>query len=364
MQKPKIAILVDALTNKGGIERVMLEVAKYYDADVYVGVYNPETSFEELKKLKITQLITKKLPNKLNTLYSWYKFSKLKLKKKYDCFLFFGTGSLNAAKNHKPNIWYCTSPSRYLYDLYERELTYLNGINKPLFKITSFFMKKIDQKNNKEIREIITISNHIQKRVKKYYNRDSTVIYPFVDIEKFKFIEQGDFYFSSGRLDRIKRVNLIINAFKKMPSKKLVIASDGPEKNNLMELAKDSKNISFLGYVSEQKLNELYGKCTASIYLSYNEDFGLIPIESMSAGKPCIATNQGGFKETIIHKKTGYLVDNPEKVEEVINAVNYIDKKRAILMRTECEKRANLFSKRKILDDINKLISSQTKKES
>ena len=122
MKKPRIAILVDAITNKGGIERVVLEVAKYYDADIYAGIYSAETSFEELKKLKITQLINKKLPRKLNTLYSWHKFSTLKLKKKYDCYLFFGTGSLNAAKNHKPNIWYCTSPSRYLYDLYSCSL--------------------------------------------------------------------------------------------------------------------------------------------------------------------------------------------------------------------------------------------------
>jgi glycosyltransferase involved in cell wall biosynthesis len=110
-------------------------------------------------------------------------------------------------------------------------------------------------------------------------------------------------------------------------------------------MCKNYNNIEFKGPVSEQELYELYGKCKATLYLSYKEDFGIIPIESMAAGKPCIATNEGGFKETIIHKKTGYLVNNPEDINQVINAVDWIDKN-ATKLKKYCESRSRLFSKK------------------
>jgi len=355
MKKLKVAILIDSIVNKGGIERMMLEIAKFYDADIYVGDIDYKTTFSSFSNLNISKITTKKFSNKFNTLHIWYKFRTLRLKQKYNLYILSGTGALNSAKKYRPNLWYCTSPSRYLYDLYKREKSYQKGIGKLLFPIITSIQRKIDRFNVSYVDKIISISKNIEKRVKKYYNRNSTVIYPFVDIDKFKYISQGDFYLSVARLDRIKRIDLIINAFKKMSNKKLIIASSGPEENKLKKLAKGYKNIIFLGYVTESKLKELYGTCIATLYLSYMEDFGLIPVESMSAGKPCIATNQGGFKETIIHKKTGFLVDNPTKVNEVIDAVEWLDKKQALLMKNECIKRSKIFSQDKILKEIDKL---------
>ncbi|MFH2020868.1 MAG: glycosyltransferase [archaeon] len=350
----RIAILVDALMNRGGVERMMLEIAKHYNADIYAGIYKLESTFPEFKDVKVTSLVSTKLPGSIRTLKLWYEFSKLKLD--YDFYLMCGSGSLNAAKNNKPNIWYCTAPSRYLYDLHENEMKYQKWPKRELFKIITNHLRKRDQSNMKNIGRIISISKNTHARVKKYYSRDSDIVYPFVDVSKYRYIETGDFYLSAARLDRIKRVDLIINAFKKIPDKKLVIVSDGPEKNSLVSLASGCANISFSGYVSEEKLKELYGKCIATIYLSYKEDFGLIPIEGNAAGKPCIATNDGGFRETIQHKKTGYLVDEPENTKQVVEALNWMSKERSVSMKEVCIRQSKKFSQKKILKQIDNLI--------
>jgi glycosyltransferase involved in cell wall biosynthesis len=344
----KVAIFIDALINLGGVERLVLEQAKQFNADIYVGRFWKQATFPEFKKCKIITLTKnpergfKTFQDKLFTLSLWLKFSKLKLKG-YDLFIIHGSAALNAAKNNHPNLWYCHSPSRYLYDLYQEEYNKQTGLRKIVYPLITGLLMKKDQTNVKFIDKILVNSKNVQERVKKFYNRESSVLYPFVDIKRFKFIKSGDFYLSSCRLDKIKRVDLTIKAFLKMPDKKLVVASDGPEKGRLFALADGAKNITFLGYVSEEELRVLYGSCIATIYLSYKEDFGIVPIESMSAGKPCIATNDGGFKETILHKQTGYLVNRPESVDEVVAAVKYINKALAVKMRKACENRAASF---------------------
>jgi glycosyltransferase involved in cell wall biosynthesis len=362
----KVAIFIDALINMGGVERLVLEQAKLFNADIYVGRFWKQATFPEFKKCKIIALTKtpgtgfKTLKDKLFTISLWLNFSRLKLKR-YDLFIIHGSAALNAAKNNRPNIWYCHSPSRYLYDLYQEEYSKQVGLGKIVYPLVTGLLRKKDQKNVNYVDKILVNSKNVQVRVKKYYNKDSSVVYPFVDIKRYKFIKSGDFYLSSCRLDKIKRVGLAVKAFLKMPDKKLVVASDGPEKEKLFALADGAKNITFLGYVSEEELRELYGDCIATIYLSYKEDFGIVPIESMSAGKPCIATNDGGFKETVLHKQTGYLVDRPESVEEVIAAVKYINRARAVKMRKMCENRAASFGldvfRKKMLKEARELVN-------
>ncbi|MBT3720054.1 glycosyltransferase, partial [archaeon] len=300
MRSLKVAIFADAIVNRGGGERIILEQAKHFNADIYTIRYISEKTFSDFKTLKVhllskfNQIGYSKILGKIFTLYSWYIFSTLKLKKKYDVYIFHFAGSLNAAKNFYPNVWYCHSPSRYIYDMYNEELNKHKDILKLFYPLTTKFMRFIDQKNVGYIDKILVNSKNVQNRVKRFYGRESKVVYPFVDIKKVKYITQKKYYLSAARLDRIKRIDLIIKAFKKMPDKKLVVVSDGPEKKRLKKLANNCLNITFLGYIDEEKLMKLYGECIATIYLSYKEDFGMVPIEGMAAGKPCIATNEGG----------------------------------------------------------------------
>jgi len=350
----KIAILVDSLRNKGGVERIVLEQAKYLNADIYAGRYNLNTTFAGFKKLKIKTLIPSTFPQKLGSLILRKKYATLKLKK-YDFYIFHGGASLEAAKNHKPNIWYCHSPSRYLYDLYIEELKKHNLIIKPFFILITTILRTRDQNNVANIDTILVNSMNVQKRVQKYYKRKAKVLYPFVDLNAFKWLKQGDFYLSTARLDPIKRIDVLVRAFKQMPNKKLIIASSGTMEQKIRKMAQDHKNIKVLGWVSEKKLHQLYGTCIATLSVSYKEDFGLIPIESMACGKPCIATKEGGHKETIINKKTGLLI-TPKNIQEIIKAVNWVTPERAKQMRKECEKRARRYSLKEHMKRLRKLM--------
>ena len=338
----RIAILTDTLANKGGMERLVLKQSKVYDADIITGKYYPDRTFEEFKNRRITTLLPSKPHSSFDTINLWRKFASLKLD--YDFYIFHGIGPVNAAKNCKPNLWYCHSPSRYLYDLYEEELAKRKWPYNLFFEIATNIMRYIDQKNVKHVDTIVTNSKNVKKRVFKYYNRFAKVVYPFVDTNKFKFIKQGDFFLSSSRLDPIKRVDLVVKAFQKMPNEKLVVISHGPAEREIEALCATFPNITFEGAVSDERLAELYGTCKAGIFLSHKEDFGMVPIECMSAGKPAIATNDGGFKESIKHLQTGYLVDDPTDFDQIQSAVLWLTDKRVAKMKKACEERAEEFS--------------------
>ena len=339
--KPKIAILVSGVGNRGGVERIALLQAQHFNADIYTGRYDPKTTFPEFQDIKVTELYKGKLPRRIASFLIRFKFKKLKLKG-YDFFIFHGGHSLAAAKNHKPNMWYCHAPTRWLYDLYEDEVRKFKPLKRTIFKIIAYILKKDDQKNVKHINKIITNSENVKDRVRRFYNRNATVIYPFVNLDKFKFREFGDFYLSSGRVDPIKRTTLLVQAFQKMPNKKLVVASGGPDLDKVKKMAEGYPNIEVLGWVSDKKLAQLYADCLATVYVSYREDFGMVPPESMSCGKPCIGSNDGGMKETIIHEKTGLLID--VNIENIIKAVNWLTKEKAMKMKEACIERAKKFS--------------------
>jgi len=357
----KIAILVDSLTNKGGVQRVVLSLAKTFNADIYTGRYNPKTTFSELDKFNIKVIGNEKLPLRLGSLFLKFKFKRLKLN--YDFYIFLGGEALGAAKKNKPNLWWCCTPRIWLYYTTKQDLAILGFLKRSMIRLLLPFLRFEDKAKVKHIENIVSISENVKQRVKKVYNRDTKVIYPFVDIAKFRYIKSEDFYLSTARLTPDKRVDIIVEAFKEMPDKKLIVASGGCDLEKIKKLAKGYKNIEVLGWISDKKLAELYGKCLVTIAASYFEDFGMIAIESMAAGKPVIAPGDKGFAETVIDKKTGLLIDPTKK--NIIRAVKELTPEKARKMRSLCEKRAKLFTKEKFIKDmkntINEILNSYEK---
>lgn len=360
----KIAIITEFLYNFGGIEKSILSLTKGLErkgigVDIYSGIYDSEKTFPEFKKFKIKSFKKEKLPAAINSIYLRWKFSRLRLKG-YDAFVFFGFHSIAAAKNNTPNCWWATQPLSYLYGwggsgTNKQELIGLKKmyfVNRVLIKVYLSILSFIDKKNIKYVDKILPISENVRKRLQKAYpnKKIAEAVYPPVDINRFKYISTEDYYLSVSRLSPEKNVDKIIMAFKKMPDKKLFIVGMGPERDKLLKLAENNKNIKFLGFVEESELVKLFGKCCATIYFSNGEDFGMGPIESMAAGKPSIAINEAGFKETIIHNKTGLLI-GPD-VEDIVNAVKYLTKKRVKKMKTSCENRAKFFSEDKFIEGI------------
>jgi len=220
----------------------------------------------------------------------------------------------------KPNclhICYCHTPTRYLWSdthQYINELKY----NKWLKKVISLILNRIriwDRLAADRVDIFIANSITVKKRIAKYYRRDSSVIYPPVETEKFSIIDlskqaKEDKYFLAGcRLAPYKRVDLVVEAFKKLGADyKLKIFGDGVDLERLKIIANKSENIEFLGRVSEEEKAKLFQGAQAFIN-PQEEDFGITVVESMASGRPVIAYRLGGATETIIEGKTGVFFD-------------------------------------------------------
>ncbi|WP_353571716.1 glycosyltransferase [Candidatus Albibeggiatoa sp. nov. BB20] len=251
-----------------------------------------------------------------------------------------------AIQNHQNgrNILYCHTPPRFVYD---QKDFYLQQVSLPLRPLLKGFICYLQPRYEQAVRQmdvVIANSKNIQRRIKHYLNQDSTVIYPPCEIQCYHWQTQGDYYLSTARLDPLKRVDKIVQAFKLLPQKKLIIASGGSELVKLKKLAQDAENIQFTGWLSDSKLQDLIANAIATIYLPHNEDFGMSPVESMSAGKPVIGVAEGGLLETIIPNQTGFLLPPDFDVATLIQTIQQLDKPTALAMRETCEQTAQQFS--------------------
>ncbi|MDM8566519.1 glycosyltransferase [Candidatus Halobeggiatoa sp. HSG11] len=263
--------------------------------------------------------------------------------KNYETVIYSGFYTPLAINNHTngKNILYCHTPPRFIYD---QKKFYLKRLPIHLRPLLLTFIKYLQPRYEHAVANmdiIIANSENVSQRIQHYLGKQSTVIHPPCDTKRFQWLGQENYYLSMGRLDPLKRIDLIVQAFLKMPDKKLIIASGGEELPRLQKLAKQSNNIHLTGWVDEQKLTELVGKSIATLYLAKDEDFGMSPVESMAAGKPVIGTAEGGLLETIIPFKTGFLLQ--PSVSAICQAVSTMTPKTALNMRNDCEKQAQNF---------------------
>lgn len=219
------------------------------------------------------------------------------------------------------HICYCYTPMRYAWDLYHiylLEAGLLTGISGFAAKMMLHKLRTWDIISSNRVDHFVAISNHISKRIKKTYNRDSVVIYPPVDVHLFECIpDKEDFYMTASRMVSYKRINIIVDAFNTMPDKKLVVIGDGPEMKKIK--SKAGKNIEILGYQEFASLKSYMQKAKAFIFAA-EEDFGIIVVEAMACGTPVIAFNKGGVSETVNDNKVGVLFEkqSPESIKEAV----------------------------------------------
>lgn len=361
-KKIKIGVFHDTLTKKGGAGRVAIELANHLDADLITSGFNLELKkWVDIKtevidigniSIKSSYLIGYNLEVPLRFFLNRKNFD-------YDIYIFSGFSSIFASRPNKLNIWLCHTPNRILYDLRKIRLERANIIKKIFYKIYIKILYSRDQniiKNN--MQKIISVSKNVKQRVKKYYKRKAEIIYSPIDTKKFKFKKFGDFYLTVSRLEIEKRIDLIAKAFVRLPNKRLVIIGDGPEKKKILKVIKCNKNIELLSNVDDGKLRELYSTCLATIYMPFNEDFGLVPLEGMASGKACIAANEGGCKETVINGKTGFLIKATE--EDIVKVIKKFNQKKAKQMKEECVKQSKKFDTKNYIKNWKKVIQNAT----
>jgi glycosyltransferase involved in cell wall biosynthesis len=256
----------------------------------------------------------------------------------------------------KKNIAYMHTPPRHLYDCYEDRLREYPLWKKILFVPFAIVNRWRFEWLSKKFDVIATNSKNVQARIKQYLHRDSVVVYPPCNTLLFKNLGQGNYFFSWARLYPIKRVDKIVEAFTRMPDKKLIVASGGPDEERIRKLAEGHSNITILGWISDEDLLKYVGNCLATIYIPVREDFGMSPVESMTAGKPVIGVAEGGMLEVIEDGKNGVLLKSDFTIDDIILAVKNTTSDVAKKMEEECLRTAEKFTEEKFVEGIEKVI--------
>lgn len=311
----KIALIHDYITAFGGAEKTFKVLTELFpEAEVYTLFYDPEIKKKFFPKTKIRTSFLQKFPAILKKKYQLllpflpvaaetldFREFNLVISSSFS----FTKGIITRPRTK--HICYCYSPNRYLWlDKSQKTVLWKNPVSKLLFH----YVRIWDRQASERVDHFVAISKTVQKRIEKYYKRDSVVIYPPVDTQvsgsKFQVSrKKEEFYLIVSQLRRYKRIDLAVDAFNKL-GLKLVIIGEGQERERLERKAK--KNIKFLGWQPNRIVSRYYKNCTAFIFPS-EDDFGIAPVEAMAHAKPVLAYRKGGAIETIIEGKTGEFFD-------------------------------------------------------
>ena len=360
MNRSSTIIVHDAFAFKGGGERLVHILCKELEADLAFG-YKKDGSFNlsELRGHLINLKSESKIPlwRTLNRLHTFCK--KTRFLNNYENVIYTGQNSPLAISNHSKgkNIYYCHTPPRSIYDLKEVHLASHSPLQKLAHIFYSSIFKPLYEKAINKMDVIVANSKNVQNRIHKFFELNSTVIYPPCETKKFRWLGQKDYYLSTARLAPYKRIDIIIRAFSMLPHKRLIVSSTGPEERRLKKLADGFNNIQFTGNMNDQELQKLIGNSIATIYIPKDEDFGMSPVESMASGKPVIGVREGGLLETIVHEKTGLLSNPDPSPEELIQVIQEMTAKQAFSMRADCEERAMAFRTENFIEKMRELIN-------
>jgi len=212
---------------------------------------------------------------------------------------------------------------------------------------------------------ILTNSKNTQARIQKYLWLKSYVVYPPVDSSKFRYISDEGYFLSFARLADAKRVDKIVEAFIWLPHEKLIViyGKNDPQKEKIINMAHWYPHIQCITLENNDELYSYIGKARATIYIPIDEDFGMSPVESMSAWKPVLWVNEGGLKESIIHKETWFLLRENFSIDDIREAVSYLNSDICMSMSESCTKQAELFSLKNFDTQLHLYLSDEYKKK-
>lgn len=332
----KIVIVHDYIKEYGGAERVLEALHEVFsDAPVYTTVYLPKflgPHRNRFEKWDIKTSFLQYLPFKSKLIspirlvapfvFKSFDFSK------FDIIIVSATGAYSPniiqkskAKSQKL-ICYCHTPPRYLYGFATAREWKNNWVFRILGELGNHFLRLIDFKSAQNVDYFIANSKNVAGRIKKFYRKNSTVIYPPIEISNLKSqitnkskiqnskysIQNTEYYLAGGRLARPKHIDLIVETFSKL-NLPLKIFGRGFAGYELELKSKAKSKIEFLGEVTDEEKLDLMKNAKAFIFASEDEDFGITPVEAMSMGTPVIAYRSGGVLETVVDGKTGLFFD-------------------------------------------------------
>ena len=351
-----IALVHDQLQEFGGAERVFLALKKIYpQAEVFTSFYNKEAlsnNAPDYKRWKIKTSWASYIPF-FGKLYSPLRFLAPSIWESFDFSkydLVISSSGWYMSKNIKTkkptvHISYVHHPPRYLY-VYETAMEWQKYWPVRIYAhIINHQLRVWDYYASQRANYFIVNSEETKKRVKKFYRRDSTVIYPPVDIpKKFKLqVPSSKYYVTLSRLARAKHIEVLIEAANKKRFK-LKVIGEGRDLDFLKSIA--GPTVEFVGHIDDREFENLFINAKAFLFASVDEEFGIAPIEAMGYGVPVIAYNSGGLKETVKPGTNGYLFEelNSQSLLQKIKQLESLPKEKYLEMRKNARAEAEQYS--------------------
>lgn len=333
---PKVAIIHDWLTNMGGAEPLVLEIHKLFpNAPIYTSVYDVQKmqAFKDID-VRTTRLQTK-LPKKLRYKHVLWPvlraraFRELDLSE-FDIIISSSSAEAKSVRKSRPDqvhIAYIHTPPRYYWSHYEefrKEFNFgpLTPFIRPFIPFFVKRMRKLDLESTKDIDIFVANSTVTQQRIKEYYNKPSTVIYPPVEVDRFTPPPKGERtgYVVWGRHVPYKRFDLAIEAANKLKAP-LTIAGTGPDTERLKKLA--GPTVTFVGRISDEALVKLAQTSKAFLFPN-EEDFGISAVEALAAGTPVIAYKKGGALDIVQDGETGIFFEE-QTIDSLVAAMQQFE---------------------------------------
>ncbi|RED65084.1 glycosyltransferase family 4 protein [Cohnella lupini] len=367
----RIAIVHDWLVVYAGAEKVLEQLLHLYpDADIYSIVdFLPAKEREFIRNKSVNTSFIQKLPFARNKFRHYlalmpYAIEQFDLSE-YDLII---SSSYAVAKGvitgpDQLHISYVHTPIRYAWDLqhqYLRESGLTRGFKGSVAKWMLHRMRLWDSRTANGVNSLIANSQYIANRIWKVYRRQSTVIYPPVDVERFLLEEnKKDYYLTASRMVPYKKMDLIVEAFSAFPDKRLLVIGDGPDFEKIK--AKAKANVTLLGYQPSEQLRKYMQEAKAFVFAA-EEDFGIAPVEAQSCGTPVIAYGKGGVLETIRgldHEKPTGVFFNQQTVSSLVEAISDFEKNNHRISSLECRHNALRFSASEFREKFSRHVREQ-----
>jgi len=357
METASIALVHDWLDAPGGGEAVFAELLRMYPkADVYTLV--DFLSAAERSKLGIGRVTTsawQRMPGARH----WFRYAALLYPNiverfelsRYDLIISDSHAVAKGIRKRKNqvHVCYCYTPARFAWTMaatYGERATGSNRWLAPFVDRAFARFRSWDRTASERVDHFVASSKHIGHLIADCYGRRADVVYPPVDVARFACADTGAHtgpYVTVSRLVPYKRIDLLVEAFRRMPSRTLIIVGDGPERRHLARRL--PSNVTLAGHIGDIACAALVGNARAFLFAAM-EDFGIAPLEAQAAGTPVIAYQGGAITETIVDLDrpgpTGVLYDQ-QTPKAIIDAVGRFEREAARITRDACRKNASRF---------------------
>lgn len=323
----RVALVHYWLTNMRGGERVLEAFCEMFpQADIYTHVVDRSKLSDTLNRHEIKTTFVSKLPFAKSQYQKYLPFMPRALEQldltDYDLVISSESGPAKGVITSPDafHLCYCHSPMRYIWDLYPHYYGTAGFLARQAFPGIAHRLRTWDVTSAARVDQFVANSNFISRRIRKFYRRDSEVAFPPVAVSEFAQARKdgpGEYYLAAGEMVGYKRFDLVVDAFTKLGAP-LVVVGEGEQMKALQRSA--GPNVTFVGRVGFSELKRRFGECKALVFPG-EEDFGMVPVEVMAAGRPVIAYGKGGALDTVIDGETGILFPQ-QTVDSLIEALN------------------------------------------